>query len=117
MIGLRCSNPKEAEIDSLKKSCIEIHDEVMPKISEIAKIRMALKPMILAIESDTADSVVAIRKSYVEGTILLDSAHEAMMNWMAEYIPDYEMSYEADSALAYYKNERDKITEVKVILM
>lgn len=112
-----CTDPKMEKVSSLKKECIAIHDEVMPKMGEIVSLSGDIKDWKKTMDADTSDSIAAYRMMLVSHVQLLDSAHESMMDWMAEYDVDYETRNESDSAIAYYENEIVRITNVKTLML
>ncbi|NER10241.1 hypothetical protein SAMN06265375_101219 [Muriicola jejuensis] len=69
-----CRTENKKEDNSAKmKEVIAVHDEVMPKMSEISKLVARLKPM--------ADSSEA-GSPYMVAMKDLQAAHQSMMDWM-----------------------------------
>ena len=62
--------------DPLYKEVMAIHDEVMPKLSTIHKLKKQLKKTENATEKEVLDLILN-----------LDKADEAMMVWMEEFDP------------------------------
>ena len=92
----------------LYEEVMKIHDEVMPKMNDIHKLKMDLKT-----EIDSTTEITQARKTEIETAIVkLDSASEGMMVWMREFnpIPDSEGE---DKAREYLENEKVKVTKVK----
>ncbi|MDC1222139.1 hypothetical protein N8Z47_05675 [Salibacteraceae bacterium] len=119
MAGLisSCSDPKMEKIDSLKEECISIHDEVMPRMGEMVELSSGIKEIRIKLDSDTTDSAHLVRIALVKKVEQLDSAHEAMMVWMNDYIPDYEAEHSSDESIAFYEEQKKSITEVKDIML
>lgn len=117
LLIVSCADPKMQKVESLKKECISIHDEVMPRMGEIVELSSGIKEWRSTMASDTTDSAALIRKNLVAQVVILDSAHEAMMVWMSEYVPDYEVDHEADQSIAYYEEQKGKIIEVKELML
>ena len=63
--------PQEKHISELHARVMVIHDEMMPQMKDIYKLRKSLKGSELA----QADTLIE----------RLDEAEEAMMSWMAQY--------------------------------
>jgi hypothetical protein len=86
------------EIQSLYEEVMLVHDEVMPEMSTIYRLKKQIK------KQDSIDSL---------GMALLtelESADEAMMAWMAAFKPDKNASIETQQA--YLKTEKEKISKV-----
>src|SRR5688572_1006614 len=68
---------------SLYDEVMKVHDEVMPKMDDIYKLKEKLKKQLT-----DAPTMVEEKKKDVEKTILqLDSASEGMMVWMRNFNP------------------------------
>jgi hypothetical protein len=112
-----CTDPKMQKVETLKTECIAIHDEVMPRMSEIVEISSGIKEMRAELDTDTTDSAALIRKNLVLQVELLDSAHESMMVWMNEYVPDYDLDHDADQSIKFYEEQKVRIAEVKELML
>ena len=92
---------------ALYDEVMKVHDEVMPKMNDIYKLKEQLKDKI----ADTPD-MVAEKKQQIERTISrLDSASEGMMVWMRNFnpLPD---SVGEQEARDYLESEMEKIKKV-----
>ncbi len=79
--GVPFSNPTEQEAN-LYKNIIDVHDEVMPKMSEIADLKAKLKiekEMIPVSESDPKRSAINAHLSE------LNKGEEGMFTWMNNF--------------------------------
>lgn len=112
-----CSNEKQEKIDALKSECIDIHDDVMPRLGEVVNLSTEIKDVLKTMEPDTNDSIRIVRADLVSHMLLLDSAHEAMMNWMAEFEPSFEETHSADSAIVHYELEVKLIEQVRDLML
>ena len=86
----------------------EIHDEVMPKIEDLYNVKKELQEKI----AKTPD-MVAEKKQEIESVMLkLDSASNAMMDWMHDFkpLPD---SADQEKAREYLETEIDRIKKVR----
>jgi hypothetical protein len=93
---------------SLYDEVMKVHDEVMPKMDDIYKLKEKLKKQLA-----DAPAMVEEKKKDVEKTILqLDSASEGMMVWMRNFnpIPD---SLGEEKARKYLEEQKVKVTKVK----
>lgn len=101
-------NPNQVLYDQV----MDVHDEVMPKMDEIMKLKRSLQEQI----ANTPDMVVE-RKQQLEKMISnLDSASNAMMDWMHEFnpLPD---SMDQEIAREYLEGEMEKIRNVKTLML
>jgi regulator of replication initiation timing len=99
---------KKQDNQALYDEVMKVHDEVMPKMDDIYKLKQELKKHI----SDNPNLVDEKRKT-IEATILkLDSASEAMMVWMRNFnpLPD---SLGEERAREYLEDQQEKIKSVK----
>ena len=83
MLGA-CSDPKQEKVTELRKRAIEVHDEVMPRMGEIMEVSGQLKKYRETVVIDSLDSTGAARLVFTERIGDLETAHEAMMAWMAD---------------------------------
>lgn len=101
-------SPNEALYDQV----MDVHDEVMPKMDEIMKLKRELQDKI----ANTPDMVVE-RKAKLEQVISnLDSASNAMMDWMHKFnpLPD---SVDQELAREYLESEMERIKKVKTQML
>jgi len=85
-----------------------VHDEVMPKMNDMYKLKEGLKKQIA-----NTPEMVEEKKEEIESAIFkLDSASEGMMVWMRNFnpIPD---SLGKDKARAYLEDQKEKVQKVK----
>ena len=68
---------------SLYDEVMDIHDEVMPKMNDIYKMRKSLKDSI----ENTADMSEETKLQITNTILQLDSAGNSMMVWMREFNP------------------------------
>lgn len=94
---------------ALDSEIMKIHDEVMPRMDEIYRLKQGLK-------SKVADSVTVSpeQKQEIEVTIAkLDSASEGMMVWMRQYKPMADSVAGEEKAREYLENQMEKVRKVK----
>lgn len=97
-------NPNEALYDEV----MDIHDEVMPKMDDIYKLKRSLQDKL-----DSATNLAAEEKVKIEQRIAhLDSVSGLMMDWMHKFnpLPD---SADQEEAREYLESEMEKIKKVK----
>lgn len=100
------------EIGLLKKEVMAIHDEVMPKMNDMYKLKSSLKEKL----SDSAAAPTA-KTDMASAVNKLDSAHNGMMRWMRQYhmqadsVDSSEMTQE--ERRAFYEQEMERIRRVR----
>lgn len=93
---------------ALYDQVMDIHDEVMPKMEDLYKLKKDLQDKIAA-----APGMVPDQKKELENMISnLDSASSAMMDWMHQFnpLPD---SVNEEAAREYLENEMQRIKQVR----
>ncbi|MFT4568802.1 MAG: hypothetical protein ACI9FN_003771 [Saprospiraceae bacterium] len=99
-----CGPKKITPQSQLHDSVMEIHDEVMPKMRDIHRLKKGLKNKTKEGLSETQASQVSILRESLE------RADDAMMDWMAGYNKPSEGDTEA---MEYLKREKEKIKIVR----
>lgn len=107
--------PKTGEESESKKNLydqvMEIHDEVMPSMGELNRLKRELKRKI----EESPDLVEAKRLEIEQTILLIDSASRSMMVWMREFNPeDYEQ--DATAYQEYLEEEMKRVQQVKEIM-
>lgn len=97
-------NPNQALYDKV----MDVHDEVMPKMEDIYKIKSQIKEQIANSPNLVTEKKEALEKLVFE----LDSANNLMMEWMHQFkpLPD---SADEEEARAYLESQMEKIIKVK----
>ena len=96
------SNPK---IEELYKEVMVIHDEVMPEISTIHKLKKRIRKL-----GDNSTVSLELIKN-------LDVADESMMSWMADFGKFRSMDKAKDEEkITYLNKEKEKISEVSKMM-
>lgn len=89
LLGTGCSpkgkDTKEKDPEkALYDQVMDIHDEVMPSMSELYKLKRELSKKI-----ENSPDLVEAKRIEMESTILLlDSANRGMMKWMNDFSPE-----------------------------
>lgn len=102
------SDNSDSPNQALYDQVMEIHDEVMPKMEDIYKLKKDLQDKIA-----NSPAMVEDQKKELEGMISnLDSASTAMMDWMHNFnpLPD---SVDQEAAREYLENEMERIKKVR----
>jgi len=105
---------EEGPNQTLYNQMMDVHDEVMPKMDEIMKLKRELQEQVAH-----APDMVIEQKQELENVISnLDSANNAMMNWMhriSEFNPLAD-SVDQEKAREYLESEMEEIKKVKELM-
>ena len=91
-----------SRLEKLETEVMELHDEVMPLMDSLYKIRMQLQ-----LKAETDSTRVELTESINE----IMTAEEAMMNWMRNYNPSFNGADDAESVL-YFSDQKASIEQV-----
>jgi len=112
---------KTAEIDQLEKEVFVIHDEVMPKMSQIMQLRDGISQEVTLLDSllkvKTNDSLQKRKDTALALSLALKNADEGMMDWMHAYNGDSIKNLSGEAALKALTFEKDKIAKVKTQML
>ncbi len=96
------------EEDELYEKVMAIHDEVMPKMNDLHKLKKQLEE-----EIKNSPDLVEERKQQIENRIKqLDEASESMMQWMRQFNPE-DFKADKEEYLNYLNEELEKVNNVK----
>lgn len=108
------------DIEAMKNEVLDIHDEVMPRMGEVMKLRRQVlsKAETLSGESTPDQSAIDALNSLAEK---LNSANDGMMIWMREWTSESSGYLEGDqdkaAAAAYLESEKKKVEKVKTDIL
>ncbi len=97
-------NPNQALYDQV----MDIHDEVMPKMEDIYKLKQTLEEKI----ANTPGMVEDKKKELQQMIASLDSTNNAMMDWMHHFSPLPD-SVDQEKAREYLETEMESIKKVR----
>ncbi|WP_080055205.1 viral A-type inclusion protein [Spirosoma aerolatum] len=116
---LACNSGEEA-VKKSENEVLAIHDEVMPKIDDIMKLKKQLKQRITSLDSlkasGSASATLRTDEEKEQATRLvadLAIADSLMMSWMSHYNGDTLSKLSSEEALNYLAAQKDQITDVK----
>jgi proline dehydrogenase len=103
---------EEGGNQALYDEVMKVHDEVMPKMNDIYKLKEELKNQI----ANTPEMVEEKQKEIEAAILKLDSASEGMMVWMRNFnpLPD---SLGEEQAKEYLENEMEKVKKVRAEIL
>lgn len=109
LVGLiACGPSPKEELKALKDEVIAIHDEVMPKMSQLMKAKKELQAMA---DSSLMQSDSINAKMYSELASEIANANESMMQWMHQFESDFKGTNE--EIKKYLEDQKVAIQQVK----
>ena len=116
-LATACQNEEQAQVETLEKEVMMIHDAVMPKMGELVALENAIRKQI-----SQTDSLLKITpndsalQQLLEQSIHLSSqlkqADDAMMDWMHNYRGDSLRKLLPSQAIQAFTQEKIKIEQV-----
>lgn len=101
---MSCKSGYSPEVQKLYDEVMEIHDEVMPEMGTIHKLKKGLKKKL---SDDTGSINVEDLQNNIQA---LDYADDQMMDWMHQFkMPKKESD---DNLIKYLEDQKVKITKV-----
>ncbi|GAB3165510.1 viral A-type inclusion protein [Telluribacter humicola] len=118
LVALWSCNQEKDQVQEAEKEVLTIHDEVMPKMDDVMKLKHNLNAKIASLDSMqqegvSSNTVAEERLKAADLSRQLVLADSLMMEWMYQYKGDSAKALPADQALKYFNNEKGKITVVK----
>lgn len=114
-----CKSDEDA-VKQAENDLFAIHDDLMPKMDDVMKLRKQLNQRISSLDSlQTGGSAVGTLRTDEEkeqAKLLsrnLTNADSLMMDWMNRYNGDTLAKLSPDNALRYLSEQNDQITDVK----
>jgi protein involved in sex pheromone biosynthesis len=104
------NSEEAADPETLKDEVMAVHDEVMPKMQDIMRLKKKARSKIDSLATDSvtnADQIESLETLITN----LEEADEAMMNWMRSYRRDFEGTDE--EYVVYLQEEKESIAAVK----
>ncbi|WP_194776522.1 hypothetical protein [Pararhodonellum marinum] len=113
LLILGACQDKDKSNDLLKNEVLAIHDEVMPKMSNLKEARKQILEKANTLEVQEADSLrVAEHKAVA---MQLDDAYEGMFVWMRQYQPEPEKK-SPEELETYLLDQKEKVTQVNIAI-
>ena len=106
-----CGDRKDTEQDQLLKKVMEVHDEIMPKMSDLMKYTKQLKAQIDELteagDVENKDKIEELKKAVQD----LENSHDGMMSWMREFDRNFEGKVQ-EEVMEYLNDQMTKIETV-----
>ena len=105
-----CGEKKKEAKDELYDKVMAVHDEIMPKMGDIMKLKKQLQEKIDELSSGT--EIDSTKIDELEQAIAeLDNSHEEMMGWMRQFDNDFEGMVN-EEIMKYLDGQMEKIEKV-----
>ena len=118
-----CNKSGEEAVKQAENEVFAIHDEVMPKIDDVMKLRKQLNQRISVIDSTkatgSASATLRTDEERDQARRLaqnLTVADSLMMDWMGQYNNDTLAKLKSEDAIRYLDEQKEKINDVKTKL-
>ena len=110
-----CQSAEHKAQEALKKEIFMIHDEVMPKTSEINRLQRKIRAVVK--DNPALDSASQQKISDVQ--VQLEKAHDEMMVWMNNFKSPAKLraSKSHEEIIQYLEDEKSKIELVRVNML
>lgn len=120
-ILMACSSSNAVE--TAEKDVFAVHDELMPKMDDLAKARRALQARLTSLDSvaTTGSAAATLRRDEERDEVRrllrnVSVADSLMLDWMGQYKSDTLATLPDEDALRYLDAQKVKITDVKTRL-
>ncbi len=107
IIGCQPAKTDQVDLKALKNEVFDIHDEVMPKMGDLRRVRKEL--MLKADSLRETDSTKA--QFLLAASNQIGAANEGMMVWMRNFNPDSTGTYQEE--LDYLNQQKKGIIKVR----
>jgi hypothetical protein len=97
----------QSQVIALEKEVLAIHDEVMPRMSEIEELKTTLEAELMNSSLDSS-YIRAVQESIAA----LEAGDSLMWDWMHNFSKPENVS--EDSMMTFMTNEKEKISNVSV---
>ena len=97
---------EEVDLDELRKEVLAIHDEVMPKMGTLKRVKNSL-----LLQADSLGATDSLSTTLRETADAIAVANENMMAWMRQYEPAFEGTDE--EVLRYLQEQKSSIEKVQ----
>lgn len=107
--------PEEVKIEkALYDEVMMVHDEMMPKMENMMSMKGQLKEKLDLLKEEASQTELIQQLETAINS--LETADEAMMNWMRQFDPDTD-SLSHEEIVEYYTLQKQKMDSVKVVMV
>lgn len=101
---------QKKEQDALLKKVLDLHDEIMPKMTNLAQAETALEE---SLKNPAMKSKFAEIEADIKQKVAVD---DEMMDWMANFKEDFK-GMKHEEVMKYLENEKVKVEALKVKIL
>lgn len=111
LVSCESTDPNHLEQEKLHDAVMVVHDEVMPRMGEMNKLRKGLKKLV---END-ASMEEPLKQEIMNAVTALEKADDGMMDWMAAYNKPSKLRGDKshEEIMTFLKSEMKKVDKVK----
>jgi hypothetical protein len=107
LLSIGCKNEQKEVAATIHKEIMAEHDKVMPKMSEINRLKRQLNTYRGIVPDDNA----GLKDSLINAHLVLSKTEDMMTDWMEKYkYPDPERSPE--DMVKYLTGQKDTISQI-----
>ena len=107
MLFTACKNEEKESETKLNQEIMKVHDEVMPKMAELNR----MKRQISAYKDFVSDDNAEMKDSLINAILLLSKTEDNMSDWMGNYrYPNPDAKHE--EMMTYLKGKQDTIKQI-----
>ena len=111
-----CQNKQQSTSKKLHKEIMRIHDEVMPRMGEVARLQKELRRHQDRLIRDTSDAGPIQLKKVEDHLLALNKGEKAMWDWMHEFNEVSEDKMKPDAYLKRLQEEKVKVIEMRDLI-
>ncbi|WP_338876815.1 viral A-type inclusion protein [Spirosoma sp. SC4-14] len=117
-LWVACNQSDEETVRQAENDVFAIHDDIMPLIDDVMKMRKVVKARIASLDSAKATGTATLRldeeRDQAQRIVRdLNVADSLMMRWMDQYKNDTIASLSTKDALRYLDQQKEQISDVK----
>jgi hypothetical protein len=103
-LNIGCNNDKKESESAINKDIMVVHEDIMPKMSEINR----LKRQLGRYKDSVSDENAEMKDSLINTILMLSKMEDGMSDWMDHYkYPNPDITH--DSMMKYLTGQRDTV--------
>ncbi len=103
-LTIGCNDDKKADESKINKEIMAVHEEIMPKMSEINRLKRQLGRYKDLVSEDNAE----MKDSLINTILMLSKMEDGMSDWMDHYkYPNPDVTHE--EMIKYLTGQRDSV--------
>jgi hypothetical protein len=107
LIWSACEGRGKEEETKLYDEVMQFHNEAMPKMAEVNRLKRQLKDYNETVSADSA----ALKDSLINSILILSKAEDGMNDWMSKFnYPNTQLSH--DESMKYLSAQKDSVKKV-----